>query len=420
MQIELYNDWYVRTDARIGPYNVVSGTPTSEQIHNAVKIHSALSGYGWSESAIAGILGNMQHESSIDPAFIQATNRYRLPNSAANLSDVPNEVMQNFYMEYYDDSNKAYGIGLVQWDGLGITRQKLVGFCMNNGYIWYDGNAQMARLLDEYTRNIQWQTRTYYGVTWTWQNYVTNTRTPEESARIWLGCYEISSGLTYRQQNARFWYDYFTQTDWISGHDFASLALAYDPDITGVDIPYSQLDCIGFVNKVWQDIPIVAQNSWSLTSGTNSLWRSTRTFQTISPIGQNPTPELWYKDTISNCIETYGIIPEGALLFHQISDEGPPAIPSQYEGDGIGNFAHIGIFCGNNEVMQSGGRDSSTVPGGGVHRSAYDSAAWNYCAFVVWVHNEGVVPPTPGGIPPWLLVSIINKRKKVMGKWKHR
>lgn len=428
MNITTYNDWYVSTDTRLGAWNVSTEPPTNYQIYNATKIYNALSAYGWSLSAVCGIIGNMQHESTLSPAWIEQTNRWRL--SGTDLADVPNSVMQNFYNEYYNDPNRGYGLGLVQWDGKGITRQKLVGFCENNGYVWYDGDAQMARLLDEYTRDLQWEVHTYYGVTWTWNNYVTNTRTPEESARIWCGCYEVSGGVEYRQENARYWYDYFsggptppTPDDWITGDDFSTLAVAYDPDITGVPIPYSQMDCIAFVQTVWRDIQAVsASDTLCSPLGTNTLWRTNtpeypnlvKLFNTTSPDSQNPTPVLWYKDSLANCISIYGDIPAGTLLLHQISEAGPPAIPPQYEGDGIGNYAHVGIYIGNNEVMQSGGRDAS--PGEGVHRSTYDPSAWNYVAFVVYVDptGSGPTPPPPPSVPEWFYLWYNTNKRKVI------
>ena len=431
MNIDTYNDWYVRTDGRLGPWTVTtSQQPTTEQIYNATKVYNYFLALGWSLSAICGMIGNMMHESTINPAFIQATHRSQLPNSAQDLSDVPNNVMLSFY------GSGANGIGLVQWDGSTNTPpagQKLVSFAERYNYIWYDGDCQVFRIKREQETNIQWTSHTYYGITWTWSNYPTNNRTPEESAHIWRRCYEVAeAGDTESGTNARWFYDYFsgqppvppTPDEWISGTDFSTLAIAYDPNITGVDIPYSQWDCIAFVNHVWQDIAVVSQNSYSLPNGTNTLWRRnmnnypTQTYNTTSPDNQNPTPVLWYKDTISNCETLYGGIPAGALLFHQISEAGPPAIPSQYAGDGIGNFVHVGIYIGNNEVMQSGGRDSGSVPGGGVHRSAYDSSAWNYVAFVCYVDPTGTGPTPPPPPPPsileWLLFWYTDKQKEVL------
>lgn len=430
MNIESYNDWYVRTDGRLGPYTVTtSQQPTTEQIHNATKVYNYFNNLGWSLSAICGMIGNMMHESTINPAFIEATHRSSLPNAAANLSDVPNSVMLSFY------GSSGYGIGMVQWDGYTSTTpagQKLVSFAQRYSMVWYDGDTQTFRIRREQETDIQWTTRTYYGITWTWNNYPTNTRTPEESAHIWRRCYEVAAaGDQESADNARWFYDYFQggpvpppppTGDWISGDEFADLALAYDPDVTGQQIPYSQLDCYGFVQKVWRDIPAVGSsgslvNPQSQGIGTNSLWRQnvspypTWTFNTESPEGDDPTPVLWVKGTISDIINDYGDIPAGALLFHQIGEDDPPEIPSYYRGDGIGNYAHVGIYCGDDIVMQSGGQDASQVPGGGVHRSVYDPAAWNYCAFVVYVDCTAEPGPEP---EPWIkkhFILILDKRK---------
>mgnify|MGYP003291320449 CR=1 FL=1 len=442
MTPELINGYWLTTDTHLGTSNT-SGI-TEAQKTNATNIYNYFSAQGWSLSAIAGMLGNMQHESFLSPAYIEGTNRWRLPNSASSLSDVPNTVMQNFYREYYGDDDRGYGIGLVQWDGLGITRQKLVGFAINNGLNWYDGNTQCLRITDEQTRNLQWQDSTISGTRWTWSNYPTNSQTPEESAHIWRICYEVGGDASdqTRRENARYWYDYFSAgpgpgpgpgpepvEGWITGEAFSNLALAYN----GQYMPYDQYDCYAFVQKVWRDIPAVSTsdtlcNPASGHSGTNTFWRmnispyNSWTFQTTSPDSQNPCPVLWYKDTIDNCIATYGEIPAGAILFHKIADDGNPPIPSYYAGDGIGNFVHCGIYCGNDEVMQSGGRDSGSIPGGGVHKSTYDPDAWNYVGFVVWVDPVGSEPgpgpgpgPGPEPEPPkkyWLLF-LLNKKREV-------
>ena len=410
MQVETYNDWYVRTDGRIGPWNVSQGDPTAAQIHNATKIYNTLSSYGWSLSAIAGILGNMQHESTLEPAFIQQTNRWRLPNSAASLSDVPNSVMQNFYKEYYGDSNRAYGIGLVQWDGKGITRQKLVGYCENNGYVWYDGDAQLSRLYYEYQNNLQWTTRTYYGTTWTWNNYVTNTMTPEQSARIWLGCYEISSGLEERQRNARWWYDYFsgitppeppyppdppeppeppaptpTDPDWVMGEDLTMWADEnINPDNTGIPIPYSQMNDAEFVSEAWSYVPVVHVNEWYLENNADSIWNSQGTYPTDDPMDESPPcPEIWFKDTINNYIETYQYLPVGALIFKQKN----------------GVMTQVGIYMGSGMMMTS-------TPEKGVYKGRFVQSYWTHFGFVCWVMPVNHYPEPPEPLDPTEFVTI--------------
>ena len=415
MQIEIFNDFYVRTDNRIGPWTITSSQqPSSQQIHNAEKVYNYLHSLGWSVSAICGIIGNMQHESSLDPAFIQETNRWRLPNRAANLSDVPNSVMQHFFNEYYNDPHKNYGIGLVQWDGKGITRQKLVGYCMDNNYIWYDGMAQLARLENEQSRGIQWQTKTMYGTSWTWSNFVHNNRSPEDSASIFRACYEVAlAGVSETRGNARWWYDYFSDNpptpipdDWVSGEDFADVAYSYkDSGYT-----YQDYDCIGFVNLVWKNTQDPARSA-NLTNGTNSIWRSTRTFNT-SYDNMSPVPELYWKGTIEECEESFGDIPQGALLFRCIP-EGQPGydtIPSQYYGDGIGNFTHVGIYVsplgGAGSVMQSGG-----YGGTGVHLSGWRDDYWTHVAFVCYVYYEDQEEEEEDETPLYY-AGLLAKRKK--------
>ena len=456
MNVTLINDWYMTTDSG-GQMGTTNNTGvTNYQKHNATKVYNYFNSLGWSLSAIAGMLGNMQLESWLSPALIQGTHRSRLPNSASSLSDVPNNVMINFYDSYYGLSNGGFGVGLVQWDGYTATSpagQKLVSFAERYNLNWYDGDTQLFRIKREKETNIQWTSYTINGIRWTWDNYPTNTQTPEVSAHVWQACYEVSATgtLPTRESNARYWYDYFydnppeppTPTGWITGAEFADLATAYDPAITGVNIPYDSKDCFAYVSMVWHDIPAVASTDklvspQSPSSGTNSLWRQNMTnypvwtFNTTSPDNQNPTPVLWYKESISNYLADNSDLPTGCLLFHKIGEDDTPVIPSYYRGDGIGNYAHVGIYIGNCQVMQSGGRDASSVPGRGVHRSTYSSltsssfqAAWNYMAYVVWVDTSGSEPgPGPGPEPPdpgddilkYLLLWYNNNKRKGVKK----
>lgn len=383
----LQNGWYI--SANQYDVGVSSGTPTAYQTHNAQKVYDTFSALGWTRNAIAGMVGNMQYESCLDPACVYPKSNF--PNGGASLEDLDN----TYAIEL---TSPAYG--LVQWKGTTSTApagNQLVSYAIRHNSQWYEGQIQMERLTWEYQNAQKWHSTTIDGVTWTFAMYAASNESADTLAYIFMRCYEGTySVVDKRKANALYWYSAFggMPEGWVSGTTFANYALSYN----GQYIPYDECDCIGFVNKVWQDIPAT---SGSITSGTNSLWRSTRTFNTTSPNGTSPCPELWYKATIETVETVYGAIPAGTLLFHKISDAGPPPIPSQYADDGIGNFAHVGIYCGNNQVMQSGGRDSSSVPGGGVHLSEYDASAWNYCAFLVYV--DCAYAPGHRSIPPWLL-----------------
>lgn len=428
MAAEQYNDWWVSASGS-GDVGPSYGTPSDKQKHNAEKIYAYFSNLNWSLAAIAGMLGNIQYESRFNPADVYPRSRY--PTTINSLADLDNSIALGV--------PENIAMGLVQWYGYGSTppiSNQIVSYAYRHGYEWYDGDIQLQRLEWEYTDNVKWKPKTINGTLWTWSNYTTANISPEEAARIWMSCYESTfSKLDERKSNAHYWYEYFNHApvpqDWISGEDFSALATAYDPDITGVQIPYTDKDCIQFVQMVWRDIPAVGSSEVLCNPlGTNTLWRTNtaqypalvKTFNTTSPDSQNPTPVLWFKDSISNYLNDHDALPAGCLLLHKISEAGPPAIPPDYAGDGVGNFAHIGIYIGNDEVMQSGGRDSSSVPGGGVHRSAYDSSAWNYIAYVVWVDPTSVTPPIPPEppIPDFpiyeLIWNTVNKRRKKVVK----
>lgn len=221
----LVNGWYLSPDQRIGAWSVNTQPPTTEQLNNANIVRSFFINEGWTINAVCGMLGCMQGESTINPAFIQQTNRYRLPNSAADISDVPNSVMKHFFKEYYQVTTRAFGIGLVQWDGysnvpVGQTteqQQKMVAFAIANNIIWYDGWTQLYRLRSEWEYDVNNQTTIFFypvrysGIVYTFANYPTATATPEILAAAWTSGYERNAGgVGYRADNARYYYDYFT------------------------------------------------------------------------------------------------------------------------------------------------------------------------------------------------------------------
>lgn len=240
MNLTLVNGFYISTDQRAGGW---SGTPTTEQINNANIIRSFFLNEGWTLEAICGMLGCIQGESTINPAYIEGTNRYRLPNSASSLTDVPNSVMINFYGEYYGLTTRRFAIGLIQWDGYsnrnGVQGQKLVNYAMDNNIQWFDGWTQMYRIRGEWQYDVTNHNHTFFyvvrwnGTDWSYWNYPTSTMTPEDCASVWTyGVERNQGGSGYRPANARWFYDYFTSPDApaiIPPEDFAQ-PLPYDPD----------------------------------------------------------------------------------------------------------------------------------------------------------------------------------------------
>ena len=415
----LINDWWVYLRFSMGSTHL---NPNDKQTHNAEKIYNGLLAQGYSSAAACGILGNMQTESGLSPGALDS-HLSSLPNNGEHLADLTNTVM----LGYASQNDSGYGTGLIQWDSYTTTAPAgnvIASFAIRYGYDWYDGDCQLYRLQREFETDSTyhfWDSNNHSPAI-TWAEFKNFSGTPEVAADIFRQCRERSSGDATgnrnRRDNARYWYNYFSGQPepglWIDGETFALLALAYN----GLYLPYATCDCIDFINLVWHDIPYtpadVDLGRIGERYGTNTLWRSTRTFPTADPNNNYPTLELWWKGSIEECESIYGYIPAGTLLFHQISEEGPPAIPPYYAGDGIGNFAHVGIYCGNDQVMQSGGQDASTIPGGGVHLSVYDPSAWNYAAFCVYVdptYQPGP-GPEPGTIESLLLMWTLNNRRR--------
>lgn len=104
--------------------------PQDQQLHNAQIVANYFIKLGWDKNSICGLLGNMSHESSINP---------------------------NMY-EYGYSWGANRGFGLVQW----TPRTKLSSWCDSKGLDFRKGESQLARIEYEINNEIQWlKTREY-------------------------------------------------------------------------------------------------------------------------------------------------------------------------------------------------------------------------------------------------------------------
>lgn len=144
--------------------------------NNARYIYRYLSRKGWSLNAIAGMLGNMQVESTINPGIWQSL----------------------------DEGNTSVGLGLVQW----TPAEKLIAWCDSNGYDYLDMDAQLDRIIYEMKNNIQWiETDTY---PMTFEEFSTSTEDVGILASIFLHNYE-RAGVEVEQTRITYalnWYSF--------------------------------------------------------------------------------------------------------------------------------------------------------------------------------------------------------------------
>ena len=189
MNAELYNGYWISTDTYL---------TQAHRDENAQLIFNYLSNLRWTREAIAGILGNMDVESSVNPALIEHGNHHTLITNTECLA-LPTDT----------------GVGLVQWTGNGSTPpigQKLASFAIRNNKEWYDGELQCFRLEREYQLDLQFLPTTVDGVQWTWGDYVNSTDSPEHLAKVWQYAYERGgSDTALRQTRARYYYETIRQ-----------------------------------------------------------------------------------------------------------------------------------------------------------------------------------------------------------------
>lgn len=142
---------------------------------NAKYLYNALTERGWSINAIAGTLGNMQSESSVNPGRWQGNNVGFGP---------------------------AYGI--VQWDPF----TKYTNWAQQRGMDPSTFDSNIARIDYEIENNLQWIATSSYN--FSFRDFTHSNESPEYLASAFLKNYE-RAGVEVEEQrrkNARYWFDY--------------------------------------------------------------------------------------------------------------------------------------------------------------------------------------------------------------------
>ena len=142
---------------------------------NAKYIYECLKDKGWTLNAIAGMLGNMQRESTLNPGIWQNN----------------------------DVGNTTGGYGLVQW----TPATKYIDWLLpGSDASTLDNN--ISRILYELENNLQWISTELYPMSF--KEFTTSTGRPEDLASVFLYNYERAgvSAENERRENALNWYLY--------------------------------------------------------------------------------------------------------------------------------------------------------------------------------------------------------------------
>ena len=132
----------------------------------------------WSRNAIAGMLANMQAESTVNPQ------RWQIGHSG----------------------NIDYGFGLTQW----TPAEKLITWCIQTGRDYINGDDQLARIKWEFDNNQQYYPTKLYPHSFT--AFSKSGETPEYLARAFCYNYErptdIETAADVRAGYAPFWFQF--------------------------------------------------------------------------------------------------------------------------------------------------------------------------------------------------------------------
>lgn len=155
-----------------------SSTLTLDQMKvNAQYISKFLTLAGWTKNAIAGILGNIQAESSMNPGRWQSENV----------------------------GNKSGGYGLVQW----TPATKYFDYCTT--YNLFDPSTMdnnLSMIIYELENNLQWIATDEYNLSF--KEFSTSNESVQYLASAFLKCYE-RAGVeveSTRRENAVYWRDF--------------------------------------------------------------------------------------------------------------------------------------------------------------------------------------------------------------------
>ena len=209
---------------------------------NGQYIADYLIGKGWTQSAVAAILGNMQQESNINPGVWQDLNY----------------------------GNMDGGYGLVQW----TPATNYTSWADSRGYPWGGNytnkesyiNGQLERILWEVTNGTQWIPTAAFDFSFT--AFTKSAQSPEYLTEAFLKNYERAGteALSERKQFARYWYNNLSYSG--SGEsDTIRRAVEWAVDIANDDTHgYDQInrdgpdyDCSSLLIHAWENagVPVM-------------------------------------------------------------------------------------------------------------------------------------------------------------------
>lgn len=179
-----YDGWWVELNTLFRTTDVRQSEPEKVQIDNMNLVFDYFSNLNWTPNAIAGMLGNMMVESTVNPWTFQ--------NRSLDWSD-PSAILAD-----------NGGMGLTQW----TPCRKYYQWAVDSNHDPQSGNTMCARIRYEQENNLQWSLENYGQHTW--EDFITSTEEPRILADVFLWAYERPSDPDEEQR--------WANAEWVFEH----------------------------------------------------------------------------------------------------------------------------------------------------------------------------------------------------------
>ena len=299
---------------------------------NASYIWAYFKAKGWSDSAIAGLVGNTTHESYNNPGFHE---------------------------------RGGSGFGIVQWTPSGnyINWARPRGFPVDSDYSDPEKYllGQCERIMFELNTGIEFYPNGRYNYNWTayrnWESYIHNTLNPEDAAWLFMSNYErpnynaAMNSLNARRTYARHWYNKF-----INGHSSGSASqttAAHAAAQWAIGIANNTQEYNGYMDHGYDQ-----GNRWGERGDFDCSALVITAYDTVKPELALKAHGATYTGDMRNAMLSRG--------FYDIDSQVNFATGSGLiEGDVLINTVHhAAIYVGDGKLVESRINEKNTVTGG--------------------------------------------------------